>query len=261
MTLIRETISREWLQDVQLGNVDDHIVVNKFGAVSASAGVMTPICSNNIYQTPMASTGLTIVSDSVNDTLEGTGARTVEIQGLDENWLHQIETLEMSGTTAVSSVNQWTRLYRMKVVDTGTYVSLGNPFSQDGEIEITDAASNSWGIIAQYNGAGTGLGQSQIGMFSIQTGDTAQMLNYHITVDSTKTVDIYYFVRDRIDKVTAPYGSKKLKSVMYKVTGHLDVEAQAPLSKIDGPADIGFLCVSAAGADVSIDYQLVIHTD
>lgn len=43
-----------------------------------------------------------IVSDNVNDTSTGTGARTVVIPTLDENKLEQIQTVTLNGTTPVT---------------------------------------------------------------------------------------------------------------------------------------------------------------
>ena len=45
----------------------------------------------------------------------GTGARTVLIEGLDENYDIQSETVTMDGTTNVVTTNTYIRLFRMTV--------------------------------------------------------------------------------------------------------------------------------------------------
>ena len=57
---------------------------------------------------------------SGNDTAAGTGARTVEIQGLDGDYNRQTETVTMNGTTPVTLANTYLRVFRMKVFTAGT---------------------------------------------------------------------------------------------------------------------------------------------
>jgi len=52
---------------------------------------------------------LDVSSDNNNDTLAGTGARTVKLMGLGKNWEYQEETLNLSGTSPVTTQKLWRR--------------------------------------------------------------------------------------------------------------------------------------------------------
>lgn len=61
-----------------------------------------------------------VYSDDVSDTAAGTGARTIRIEGLDENWAAQTEDITMNGTTPVTSTGQWFRVFRAYVLTAGS---------------------------------------------------------------------------------------------------------------------------------------------
>ena len=61
-----------------------------------------------------------VVSSDANDTSDGTGARTVQIYGLDGNYEMLDETIILNGTTPVTSSNSYLRLYRAVVRSAGS---------------------------------------------------------------------------------------------------------------------------------------------
>lgn len=63
---------------------------------------------------------MNIASLSVNDTLLGTGARTVKIVGLDGSYQQISEVVEMNGTTNVLTTLSYLRVIIMEVVSSGT---------------------------------------------------------------------------------------------------------------------------------------------
>lgn len=58
-------------------------------------------------------------STDADDTLLGTGARIIEVQGNDEEGFVQSETIELNGLTPVASTKTWSRVYRMFVTKGG----------------------------------------------------------------------------------------------------------------------------------------------
>lgn len=73
---------------------------------------------------------MTVSSGSTNDTIAGTGARVVSISGIDFNGAQIGENVEMNGRTGVTTVNAYTSILSIEVVETG---SLG---SNDGVIYV-----------------------------------------------------------------------------------------------------------------------------
>ena len=60
---------------------------------------------SNAYPWMSAADQLEVLSSSANDTSAGTGARTVELQGLDSSWNLLTETVTMNGTSAVTTLS------------------------------------------------------------------------------------------------------------------------------------------------------------
>ena len=72
------------------------------------------------YPWPTAAAETTIVSDSVNDTAAGTGARTVHVQGVDADYKILEETATLNGTSAVTLAGQFLRIFRARVATAGS---------------------------------------------------------------------------------------------------------------------------------------------
>ena len=103
------------------GDVSKFTAINKFGyngAVGTSFELMSVASGNVTY--PTSAGAVTVVSASTDDDSAGTGARTVKIEGLDENYASQSETVTMDGTTNVVTTNTYIRLFRMSVLTAGS---------------------------------------------------------------------------------------------------------------------------------------------
>lgn len=111
--------------NVQLGLVPGVSVIHKFGrnpSIDVSSGYEDLWNGGGEYTGFNATVAETVevFSDDANDTLLGTGARTVVLIGLDANLVEQTETIELNGTTPVNSVNQYLRLDRSLVLTAGS---------------------------------------------------------------------------------------------------------------------------------------------
>lgn len=63
---------------------------------------------------------LELVSDDADDTLSGTGARTISFEGLDGNWDRDIQLIEMDGVTPVALTGTHRRPRRIVVTGVGS---------------------------------------------------------------------------------------------------------------------------------------------
>lgn len=107
------------------GKLTGYNTFNKFGTVFNQNTSSAPldIWNSGIPYTGQPSTvGETVelFSSSINDASAGTGARTIAIFGLDENWEEQSDTLTLNGLTGVSTTNLYTRINRGIVLTAGT---------------------------------------------------------------------------------------------------------------------------------------------
>lgn len=94
---------------VAKGDFTGYSKVSKFGrnASVKSSGYETIWDGSNLYPWPTAAETLEVASSDNDDTSAGTGARTVEIQGLDSNWDPLTETVTMNGGTDVTTNNSF----------------------------------------------------------------------------------------------------------------------------------------------------------
>ena len=73
-----------------------------------------------LYSYLASASVLKVSSSSTSDTSAGTGARTVELFGLDANYDEISETITLNGQTAVNTTNEFLRINRMVVKSAGT---------------------------------------------------------------------------------------------------------------------------------------------
>ena len=119
---------RDYYLEVALGNVPG--VSNLFlTATSNTIGTTyTDVWdAGGVMDFPTSAETWEIVSDSANDTSAGTGARTVLITSLDDNYDEQTEVATLNGTTAVTLTNSYFRPRSAVVATVGSNgVNVGN---------------------------------------------------------------------------------------------------------------------------------------
>jgi hypothetical protein len=103
-----------WELQVSRGQITWHQSCSGFGYKAARdpAGGILPF--------PSAALQLKVSSDSVDDTANGTGARTVFLSGLDANHNTISETVSLNGQTAVLTVNSYLHVNECYVATAGS---------------------------------------------------------------------------------------------------------------------------------------------
>ena len=254
-----------WL-DVSRGLVSGMQSIKKFGRNAAVGTSFVPIAMGGVYQTPQgsAATALRIKSGGdANDTAAGSGARSVTLEGLDENFELATEALATAGASASSATSTtFTRLFRAYVTpDTGS-----------GTYASSSAGSHADDIVVENSGGGTDWAtidatdfpksQSEIGAYSVPSGYTAYVKLREVTIDSGKTCDLIFFWRANADESAAPYSPMRAQSVLTGVAGG-DIltfgESAVPFGPYVGPCDLGFMGkVSTGTASISVEFEIVL---
>lgn len=163
--------NRDFLIDVALGNVAGHSLVSKFGH---NAAVQTGGTAEDIWDAggdwakPTVARVHNITSTDADDTAAGTGARTLDIYGLDGSGNLQNETISMSGTTNSATSNSYTMIHRMVVA------TAGSSNSNEGTISATAVTDST--VTAQV---AIGEGQTLMAIYEIPTGKTAYLLSWY----------------------------------------------------------------------------------
>lgn len=93
------------------------VVFGRNDAIDTSSSVVRTIGGSPIF--PTTEDFVSLESDSVNDTLAGTGARVVKIDGLDQNYKRVTEMVYMDGITPVSSKKKYIRVNEILVLSSG----------------------------------------------------------------------------------------------------------------------------------------------
>ena len=258
--LVRPTFP--WL-DIARGLQAGVTIIKKFGRNDSVGTTYEPITFGGFYRTPQSGSATTVrikAGGNANDAAAGTGARSVTIQGLDENFLEVEETLATAGASASSSTTTtFTRIFRAFVASSGTYAS-ETAGSHAGDIVIENTAgTEDWTTI---DSTSFPKSQSEIGAYSVPAGKTGYVKLRDITIDSGKTIDLVFFTRANIDETAAPYTAMRAQSVLNGVAGgsvESFGETDVPFGPFVGPTDIGFMAkVSSGTAAVAVEFEIVI---
>lgn len=250
----------DWQTEVEKLNIDGHSMIHKFGAATNITATVAPITSSGLYRTPLSATALEIVSTSANDATAGSGAQSVKVEGLDANWDAAEETITLSGTTPNTLTTAFTRVHRLKVVQSGTYASQASP-SHNSTITLretnTTTGSDVWSEINTIDSFG--LSQSLIGAYSVPRNKIAVFYDANVNLEANKAPSIFFFVRENINDVTTPYTGVMQVRALNRSPGSTSYTLSHILDTVQGPADVGFMAKIDTGTlnvDVQFEFSL-----
>lgn len=116
-----DSLPPDYCMDVAAGIVSGASALNKFGRNPDIDTTAEDIWSQGGNWTPPTAARVhAIASAAAADADAGTGARTVEIQGLDANFAMQTETVTLNGVTPVNTVGSYWIIHRMTVKTAGS---------------------------------------------------------------------------------------------------------------------------------------------
>jgi len=250
-------LTSDYLVDVTRGQIPGVSVVHKRGHNEAIGTTYEPITDTGTWPTPVALTGLEVLSTSTDDTLLGTGARTIHVEGISTDWERIVETVEMNGTTAVVLDNSFYRVLRVHVLTSGSYAT-ETQGSHAGTITLQEIGGGTLWASVVLNGFP--IGQTEIGAYTVPKDKVAFIKSVAIHVSSNKEVDVVGFSRDLANVGQAPFGAMKAFGQYHGVSGHHPIQPDAPLGPFYEYTDIGFMgkVITGAGA-ASIDFEILLY--
>lgn len=248
----------DWKTAAAAGLIPGVNIIHKFGRNAAIGTTYVPVCSGGVYQTPQVGGALPLriaAGGNAADDAAGSGARTVVIEGLDQDGDFVTETLTLAGASASDPTSiSFLRLFRAYVATSGSYATQSQG-SHVGDIVIEDTSSNTWATI---DATDFPRGQSQIGVYSVPNGFEAYISTVELSVASTKVLDLNFYVRENILQTSAPYAPMRLKRELVGIEGNSKVEFDYPIGPYPALSDFGFMAkVSSSTADVSIDFTII----
>ena len=238
---------------VARGQVAYHESVYKFGNNAVVANVTETIWQQGgLYSYLSAASVLKVSSSSANDTSAGTGARTVELFGLDSDYNEINEVVTLNGQTAVNSTQSYLRINRMVVRSAGSGgYNAGIVYAGTGTV-TTGVPAN---IYATINGDGTN--QTLMALWTVPAGYTGYLMQYDVSNGTTSNTPAVC----KLTLVARPYGevfqSKDVKSL---TTGmHIENTLIVPV-KFTEKTDIEVRAVSSSASvtfDISAAFEII----
>ena len=249
--------SRDFLIEVQKGNIAGHSMVHKFGrnpsVPNASFEGVNQLSATFNFLTA-ATTVRIKAGGNAADTAAGAGAREITIEGLDNTGAAATETIATAGAAASSatSTSFW-RVFRASVSSCGTY-----------------GAANTAAVIIENSGGGTDLitilteeGQSKYGAYAIPLGKTGYLLDVLVEADAAKAADFRVCTReDLTDASSAPFSAVQVKLYFDGVLGQAAIDPHSPIFSLPALTDIWIEAEGGgAGTEVSCDFEILLVDD
>lgn len=158
---------------LQLGaskNGKDYLISNANGTTGYTAAAW-------LSNLPTAGNTFTLSSSNVNDAGDGTGAKSVRILGLDTSLAFQEEVVLLSGTSTVTTANNFLRLISAEVEETGS------TNYNEGEIYIAGTAKANHKVIIASTTPANELppGRAFSSHFSVPAGYNAYIDDLQVT--------------------------------------------------------------------------------
>ena len=174
--------------EVQQGKIPGYSMVNKFGYnPSIGSGSFETIWeTGDDYPWQSSAVTVDVVSDNANDVhTTGSGARTLRIQGLDSSYNFAEETVNLNGTSTVTTTQTFLRVFRMSVETAGTS---GN---NEGTITVTYTGGSD--VAATIS---PGNGQTLMTLYTIPAGYTGYLLSINVSSGKDQEMDFKFIQRD-----------------------------------------------------------------
>jgi len=192
---------------ISKGHTKGHRTLYKFGYnPDVNGDEETVWAQGGDFPYPTSAVTMFVSSTSVNDTNGGTGANSIIIQGLDENYDEIEETVLLNGQTQVATQNSYLRVYRAFVTLCGTGGTSG------GIIYVGSSGATS-GVPNTTVYANLHLGnQTQIAAYTVPAGYTLYLDDINFTAglsQANKTATCTFRSRD--------YGSNVFRTRLINV--------------------------------------------
>ncbi|MBL4940910.1 MAG: hypothetical protein JKY81_04530 [Colwellia sp.] len=233
----------DFFTEVGQGNVPGHRLegIQMQGAVTTTSGDIWGGAGDMVFPTT-AETWEIVSDNNVDDVVAGIGMRTVTIVSLDALKVRQVQTVTLTGTTAVTLAGTHTRPHLIVGGDSGS------------------TGANVGTITLQVSGGGDvrnvirpGVGISHDGHFTIPSNETAQFLNLFLLVPKNSDIAGLTQIRDGSNANATWVSSADV--FIYQSQVNFEVLAKLPLAS---ESDIRVRAAAGSGTfDCTFIYEML----
>ena len=218
------------------GLIDGYSAVHKFGLIDGTVGtdwstIWTQGEINGDQLVPWREIGdagvVTVTSSLAGDTTD------VTLEGLDDNYNFQSETLTLAGTANVVGTKTWHRINRMYMV---TETNVGN-------VTATIGAD----IVSSIK---VGRGQTLQAFYTIPAGKTGYLTHMQVASNKNQAVEASLFVR--------PFGGAFRVTggtMLYQMEHTIHYASPIPITE---KSDMDFRAIGAANGVLSASFDLIL---
>ena len=235
-----------WGIQVSNGDIDGVGYIEKFGyqADVPNGGIATVWDNTGLYDYLDTATTVTVTSDNPNDNPTGSGARQVEIQGLDQDYNLVLEPVDLGATSTTTFI----RVFRVRVCVSGS----SNP--NEGVISVTGGGKTLAQIGKLANNA-DGHGQTNMCVYTVPAGKTAYLTQW--TVSSGKqNADTVAKLMSR-DTLHPDDGAWNAKDIAEIQASAFIKDYKVPM-KFTEKTDIEVRAFSNSGSSCSSSFNLIL---
>lgn len=248
--------ANEFNTDRNIGLIGSQESKRKFGVNTSVGGALETVWSYSTNWIPnqVINEKLRIKSGgNAADDTAGSGAQTVSVIFLDENWLEIEETIVTAGASASTATSaNCVRLISAKVVNVGTYHG-----SNAGGITFELTGGNIMGYIAAEKGTTEQM------ILSIPANKTAYITEILVSVGQGDSADVKMFSVENANDTTTPFVGKKEEWTLEDFSGAQVFKLDTHL-KVESYEDIWFEAEKITGggsARVSVDVNYYTVTN
>mgnify|MGYP001027056431 CR=1 FL=1 len=242
--------SFDYAINISAGQQDGVGYIEKFGRNDTMSGNIETIWDgSNVYTYLTSASSVHITSSDGNDAVAGTGARTIEVQGLDQDYNLAVEDVDVDDS---ASQTTFIRVFRARVK------TVGSGGQAAGVISIRSAASGGGTLLAQIQRVGTGggasLGQTFMAMYTVPAGKTAYLTQWTVGAGGQNADTTCLFAARPFND-----GSFNSKDIIISAGQQFSKNYKIPLQFTE-KTDLevrGF--TSATGNDCSSSFNLILY--
>ncbi len=162
--------------------------INKFGYnETVGTSFETVWSEGGLYVYPATALAMTASSSSANDALAGSGAKQIEIMGLDTDYVEQTIVIDMNGQNAVAITPSLLRVNRMKV--------LGDQ-DAEGDIYVGNGTVTAGVPANVYSKVDLGEDQTLQAVFTVPAGKMALLFFWSATSSRLEEVNVVLKARE-----------------------------------------------------------------
>jgi hypothetical protein len=241
------------LLEISRGNVSLCSGVNKFGRNSdLGSGTLEDIWdTGGIYVYPTQARIHNVKSTADADDAASTGAKTVQIYGLDTNYVEINEIVTMDGQQNVATENAYLRVFRMVVRTAGAGGANAGTITATAQTDAT--------VSAQIT---IGFNQTLMALYTVPANRDALMLMWYIDMNKANATNNAVDCNLVIRPINEVFQIKSHLGLISGGSSHIAHSFAIPF-KIEEKSDIKLQATaSAASIDVSAGFDIIlVNTD